>query len=669
FPSGIAYLMEHHADSFNRMQVVGNVLHTNEEHAPALELALGEAINFLIVSSMEEALRASNILKQQNQGRATFIPLNELKPEYDCLKHSILSVVETDDDLQALAQLLLGSTLLAENVPHAKRLLEMGGSAAVTKDGERITRHRFLRSGSKSDQAGVRLGLKDRIEKLISRRQEIQEELEVKTKALDKLEKQLDDLDLDKIRQLFQETEQQIRKWEQQQNRIQSGIQVYKKNIEDLKNRRQSLASNEDTAKEELESLYPHQKELQKTLQDHEDEQQKLKQNLQKLEEERSIAQNRFNDAQLKHQDLKNKADNLERDVKRAESGIDSISSRLESRQELSMQSEERINEYKQAIEETEVRLEKKKQEKIEADRKLSNVKESAAKQRGTIQEIEKELKELRQRKEVNLELNHHLAMAREKFELQAQTLSDHIWETYGLLMKQIEEELPEETEPESAKERIAFLKQKLNRIGEVNPLAIEEYEEEKERLDFLEEQVEDLQKAESQLRETIDEINITATERFNETFEKIRENFKKVFHTLFEEDDYCDLLIEEDVEDPLEAKIEIRANPRGKRPSSINQLSGGEKTLTAIALLFAIYLVKPSPFCVLDEVDAPLDDANIERFAGMIREFSKDTQFILITHNKKTMSKAEMMYGVTMPETGVSRLVGVKLDEVTDVA
>ncbi|MFO7845831.1 MAG: AAA family ATPase, partial [Balneolaceae bacterium] len=235
------------------------------------------------------------------------------------------------------------------------------------------------------------------------------------------------------------------------------------------------------------------------------------------------------------------------------------------------------------------------------------------------------------------------------------------------ILMDQLTGELPGEMSPESAKERISWLKQKLNKLGDVNPLAIEEYEEEKERLDFYEEQITDLQEAEKEMRETIDEINQTATERFNTTFEKIRENFHSVFHTLFEEDDYCDLIIEQDVEDPLEAKIEIKANPRGKRPSSISQLSGGEKTLTAIALLFAIYLVKPSPFCVLDEVDAPLDDANIERFAAMIRSFSEETQFIIITHNKKTMTKAEMMYGVTMPDTGVSRLVGVRLDEVAE--
>jgi chromosome segregation protein len=253
---------------------------------------------------------------------------------------------------------------------------------------------------------------------------------------------------------------------------------------------------------------------------------------------------------------------------------------------------------------------------------------------------------------------------------MQIQALSDHIWETYGILMKQVGHvEMPSDKTPEEVKQRIGWLRQKLNAIGDVNPLAIEEFKEEEERLTFYEEQIDDLNKAEVQLLETIQEINETAIERFNETFEKVRINFQKVFKTLFFEDDYCDLLIEEGVEDPLEARIEIKAQPRGKRPSGISQLSGGEKTLTAIALLFAIYLVKPSPFCVLDEVDAPLDDANIERFAKMIKNFSNDTQFIIITHNKKTMSKAEMMYGVTMPETGVSRLVGVKMNDIGDAA
>jgi chromosome segregation protein len=665
FPSSVAYLTEHHEDAFSLLEIVGNVFHTDEEHALALEAALGETINYVIVQSMEEAVWGAKILKQHEQGRATFIPVEELNESYPAEKHSILSVVEAEDGFKPLARLLLGSILLAEDVNQAKRLLELGGSAAVTKEGELITANRFLRSGSKSNQAGVRLGLKDKLEKLEAKSANTQNELKLKEKALDKLQVQLEELDLNKMRNQFAGFENEIRKWEHKANQIHSGIEIYEKNITDLKNRQKSLVTSEDSAKGELKNLSPKQNELQEKIEYLTREQNEKKELLQSLEDERAIAQNRFNDAQLKHQDLKNKADNLERDIKRAENGINSVQSRMDSRQELTEQSEQKIVKFNSIIEESESALDKLREEKKEVDLQLEKAREESSKQRGYINELEKELRELRNRKDVNLELVHHLTMAREKLEMKAQALSDHVWETYGILMKQIESELPEGTESEGARKRIGILRQKLNQIGDVNPLAIEEFEEEKERLAFLEEQVQDLLDAEKQLRETIAEINETATRRFNDTFEKIRVNFQSVFNTLFQEDDYCDLLIEQDVDDPLEAKIEIRANPRGKRPSSINQLSGGEKTLTAIALLFAIYLVKPSPFCVLDEVDAPLDDANIERFSRMIRNFSDETQFIIITHNKKTMSKAEMMYGVTMPETGVSRLVGVKLDEV----
>ena len=184
----------------------------------------------------------------------------------------------------------------------------------------------------------------------------------------------------------------------------------------------------------------------------------------------------------------------------------------------------------------------------------------------------------------------------------------------------------------------------------------------------ILQTQQQDLEQAESKLLETIDEINTTASARFFETYEAIEENFTRIFAQLFEADATARLILE-DPDDPLESAIEITAKPRGKRPSTIAQLSGGEKTLTAIALLFAIYLVKPSPFCILDEVDAPLDDANVERFMRLIRGFSEDTQFILVTHNKQTMEAADRLYGITMQETGVSRLVGVKFDEAMEMA
>ena len=666
-PQSVAFLTEKHASDFRLLKPISEILQTSEEYTVALEAALGDAVNYLVVESMEDAVRASQLLKDAKKGRATFIPLNELKNSYPQAAGSIMEHVRCDEAFTGTGQLLLGSVLLAADVKTGLDLLKKAGSAAVTPDGDLITSDHLLKSGSKHKQAGIRLGLKDKLDKLRARQNEIGEELDEREADLEKISAELTSLDLDAHRQSIRQLQKDAREHEQAMSRYQSGVQVYEKNISELKNRKESLAGNRNLAAEELENLQPKQKELQQKISALSKEQEQKKKALQKLEEERAIAQNRFNDAQLKHQDLKNQIENISRDLQRAQNGLDSIRTRLNSRNTLLEESYKKIADYNATIKRTENELEELNRKKAAADVKLKEAEEASGRQRGEINEIEKELKELRRKKEVNLELVHHLTMAKEKFELQAQSLSDHIWETYGILMDQIEDVLPDDTAPSDAKERIALLRQRLNRIGEVNPLAIEQFEEEKERLDFYESQIEDLHQAESEMRQTIKEINQTATQRFNETFDSIRSNFKTVFNTLFHEDDYCDLLIEEDAEDPLEAKIDIKANPRGKRPSSINQLSGGEKTLTAIALLFAIYLVKPSPFCVLDEVDAPLDDANIERFAAMIRTFSDETQFIIITHNKKTMSKAEMMYGVTMPETGVSRLVGVRLDDVAE--
>jgi len=665
-PGSVAWLTEHHAKEFNTLLPVGDILQTGEEKAAALEAALGDAIHYLVVDSMEDAIRASHLLKEQKKGRATFIPIGELNGSYAVTEESIYSHITVDSRFDAVARLLTGTVMLAENIEDATPLPQ-GFSSAVTPDGDLITSNRFYKSGSKNKQAGIRLGIKDKLEKLGKKLSGHSADFETAQTELATVEEKLEGLNPEKVRQAIREKQKEARKLEQEISRYQSGIQVYQKNIGDLTNRKANISENRERAEEQLDTLQPEQKELQEKIIELTDLQKEKKETLESLEDERAIAQNRYNDAQLKHQDVKNRADNLEKEVERAERGIESVQGRLQSRKKMMTESVQKIESFKDSIGQTDKQLENSREMKMAADEKLAEAEESTAKERGKIKEIDDSLKQLRSKKEVNTELVHHLSMAREKFEMQAQTLSDYVWETYGILMDQLKEELPEEMSPDDAKQRISWLKQKLNQIGDVNPLAIEEFEEEKERLDFYEEQIGDLKEAEKEMRDTIDEINLTATERFNTTFEQIRVNFQSVFHTLFQEDDQCDLLIEKDVEDPLEAKIEIIANPRGKRPSSINQLSGGEKTLTAIALLFAIYLVKPSPFCVLDEVDAPLDDANIERFASMIRSFSKETQFIIITHNKKTMSKAEMMYGVTMPETGVSRLVGVRLDEVAE--
>ena len=215
------------------------------------------------------------------------------------------------------------------------------------------------------------------------------------------------------------------------------------------------------------------------------------------------------------------------------------------------------------------------------------------------------------------------------------------------------------ETPVVELQEKSDRMKKRLENLGEVNPTAIEAFQEMKKRYDFILEQKNDLVTAKDSLMQTIQEVEATANQAFLDTFNKVRENFQKVFKALFTEDDTADMVLE-NPENLAETGIDIVAKPKGKRPSSISQLSGGEKTLTATALLFAIYLIKPAPFCILDEVDAPLDDANVGKFTNMIRRFSEESQFIIVTHNKQTMGAVDVIYGVTMQEPGVSKLVPV---------
>lgn len=238
----------------------------------------------------------------------------------------------------------------------------------------------------------------------------------------------------------------------------------------------------------------------------------------------------------------------------------------------------------------------------------------------------------------------------------------------WGHPMARLQAEAEEvEGDPEELREELAGVISALVALGPVNMLAVEEHEEESTRLDFLSGQRDDLVKARDDLRTAIREINQTATARFATTFEQIRTNFKETFHRLFQGGE-CDLWLS-DPEDPLESPIEVHASPVGKKTQRIDLLSGGERALTALSLLFGIYLVKPSPFCVLDEVDAPLDENNIGRFIRLLQEFKDGTQFVVITHNPRTIEAADWIYGVTMEEPGVSTIVGVKLEEALQAA
>ena len=275
---------------------------------------------------------------------------------------------------------------------------------------------------------------------------------------------------------------------------------------------------------------------------------------------------------------------------------------------------------------------------------------------------LEEEIGRLQRETNAEKERSHQLELRLAEMAAESSRVQDRLTEEHEVDVAGLGPLDEADFDAGAAGRRLEQIRLSISRLGAVNVGVLEDYEEQKERYDFLCGQRDDLQAAADDLRKTLQHIDRVARRLFRETFAEIRETFRETFVRFFPGGE-ADLQLEADV-DPLESRIEITARPRGKRLQSIGLLSGGERALTAIALLFAIYQVKPSPWCILDEVDAPLDDANTERFLRVLREFASTTQFVMVTHNKLSMASADALHGVTMPEEGVSQLVSVQVVE-----
>ncbi len=305
-------------------------------------------------------------------------------------------------------------------------------------------------------------------------------------------------------------------------------------------------------------------------------------------------------------------------------------------------------------------------QQKTALDKGLREIEEDYFKSKGDISSLEQQILENRRKRENNEALIETLNEKLTELNMEMHGLKERLSvefsiDTDNLPEPAVGQEIATDEQTEELKKRNEKVKAQIDSFGAINPLAMEAYSEMDERFQFINGQKEDLLKAKKSLLETIQEIDDTARIKFLESFNKIRENFILVFRSLFNEEDSCDLILS-DAANPLESDIDILAMPKGKKPLTINQLSGGEKTLTATAILFSLYLLKPAPFCIFDEVDAPLDDTNIDKFNSIIRKFSDQSQFIVVSHNKRTIASTDVIYGITMVEPGVSRIVPVDL-------
>jgi len=651
---------------------VGEAFSIDPRHRVAIESSLGESAGYIVVNTAEDAYAAIEFLKKHDKGKATFVCLNRVpqvsnhRPPlpFDGIVGWANDLVATDNQYAGLFRFLLAGTVIVNDVPSAIEIVkEDKGIRCVTLEGEIVTGKGVLRGGSVRQDEGGHISRRSQLEELAEELKQIRHLREEVQQRIDKKASELSGIDTKRFqenaRAIEQETiavEVKIAQLEFEKKRAEESIARNHAEIERLR-------AEIDILQTELGQFVPALHALEAEKLDADRQTGAISAELGTMEALSDEHSRLTNEANLAVLSLKSEERSVRQTVDHNATLLRSLLETFEQRILDIAAAREEVGFLESDIHETEsVRQTAREEIKLTRDQK-KGIDHDHDTKRGEVHQIELRLKDERLRHEGSLKATHDLEFKIQELSMKAENLYTRAKEEFEMELEVKDFEDNATFDFTAAREEVRSLKEKLRALGAINFAAFDEYKSEKERLDFVIAQRTDLQESEKTLIETIEEINTTAQKKFLETFELIRENFVTIFKGLFDEGDECNLKLEEEV-DPLEARIEITAKPRGKRPTSIDLLSGGEKTLTAIALLFAIYLVKPSPFCILDEVDAPLDDNNIDRFTRILDRFSDNTQFIVVTHNKRTMESANALYGVTMEEEGVSKLVSVKFDQ-----
>ncbi len=371
-----------------------------------------------------------------------------------------------------------------------------------------------------------------------------------------------------------------------------------------------------------------------------------------------------YNQDNIRLHQLQNKVSGLQKDLEYRDAQLENLDGRLAQHESELIQVEAALKEVVFHVDHSDDDLQAMYQLREALAQGLADVEKQYYTVRKTIHDAEEELMHTRTRKEQSDFILTELKDKSVEIRMSLNALTERLSVEFNIDPDELVLLESAEDNVDELQERNSKLKKQLDDFGSINPMAMESYQEMNDRYSFIKQEKEDLEQAKSELLKTIQEIDNSAREKFMAAFNEVRSNFIEVFRSLFSQEDTCDILLS-DPDNPLDADIQIVAKPKGKKPLSINQLSGGEKTLTATALLFSLYLLKPAPFCIFDEVDAPLDDTNIDKFNNIIREFSNRSQFIIVSHNKKTIASTDIIYGVTMVEQGISRLVAVNMNEV----
>ncbi len=670
YPEGVKHLMVEEEKGFP--SVVADILHVEEQNQRAIEAALGEAATYLIAEDTDGALLGVNILKESKKGVVTFIPIDRLKadqkkpnlPSEDSIIGWVDSHVKCDEKYLPVIRALLGSTIIVKDIATAKKFgsdNRFESIQFVTQSGEVIYNWGGIRGGSRNNKSDSLIGRRDQLGKLSALLDKTNSELEAAEKKLSEHEQQQSENAHQKA-----DAAQQLKKFQEDLAKQQLLISQIDYRIQQRKQRQKQI-DDELASITENEQELAHQISQTKPLIDQSNEKyatmnneiRAFQQNIDLLETDHKKQADVVNQLNLKIVEMTSYDKNLSRELEQSENLIRENEQTIKNREQDLLGNREEQQRLDSRIDELGEQLAASYKEKEKHETEVEAYEEKVRDLRKNVEEKSKVIKQLQSEREQLSQTLHEMELRISELRIKGDNLYRRVVEDFDFELKR--EPIDPDYEVAVDEEEIEKVKTRIKRLGPVNLLALKEYEKESERLEFLENQQEDLITAEQNLKETINHINETAQSKFDAIFSDIRRNFTKVFKDFFPEGE-ADLVLEQDV-DPLEANIEIRANPKGKKMESLTLLSGGEKALTAISLLFGIYLVKPSPICILDEVDAPLDDNNVQRFLNTIKKFSNTTQFIMVTHNKLTMKSASSLYGITMQESGVSKIVSVKLE------
>lgn len=640
----------------------------------ATEAALGKLAGYIVCNNRKTAEEVIAHLKTEKKGKiGILVPdsgmINPVvkRPALDLPEFVgwLDSYISTDENLRPLMQAVLSRTAIFRSDTDPSAILERlpYGFQAVSLDG--LVYSKNIISGGSDDKFPLfrRKEKVDEQETLLSKLVEQHQQIENKRSSIiaeiagvraqsGTLTQENETLteNIQDIQQELSDLEYQNRTNESEINRLENEYKATSTKLESIRNRQYSLNLNYTELAGQKENLLFSMTKADDRLSEYEHASSFALEQVSKLQVGVVEARSHIEQTESKLSHIRQLRDEIANTTVIKKSEINEANNEIET----STESMNRLeHELKQIFE------------------KRSHITESQTRLQGVRSEIqeelndkETELKKIRIEKETSSDERHQLEMRQATFESEIKAISDRIREEFEADIYTLTDiHCPDESlDYSNAQSHLREIKDKLKNYGVVNLLALEEYKTSSEREIFLSEQISDLESARDDLKKTISKINRTARQLFNETFEKVQENFKKLFVELFTGGEATIKLI--DPNDPLESDIDIIARPRGKKLLSITMMSGGERALTAISLLFSLYLVKPSPFCILDEIDAPLDDANCRRFLKIIDKFSNQTQFVTITHNKITMEVASNLYGVTMEQPGISQIVAVRFNE-----